>query len=79
MKENVLRGLKRASWLFAAIVGVTTIIVMSVEGWDWDYPEGYGYLFPTIAFTVIAFALFRMAIWVIKGFARTDNKNIDSK
>ena len=70
MKQNVLLGLKRASWLFAGLVGVITMVVeASHEGWD--YPEDYLPL--TIVFTVIGFLLFRVAIWVVKAFLASDN------
>jgi len=68
MKANVIVGLKRASWLFAVIVGlVTMIVVASDEGWDPEY-----WLPITIIASVIGFIVFRIAIWVFKGFAGVD-------
>ena len=62
MKAQTLKGLKRASWLFALLVGIITIFA------DDSYPE-YG-----IVGAIIAFIVARIALWVIKGFSAQDTK-----
>ncbi len=76
MKTNVIVGLKRASWLFAMIVGLVTMIVVA-SGEGWDYPEDY--LPGTVIATVIGFIVFRIAIWVFKAFAGMDKEDSGSE
>ncbi len=75
--DQVLLGLKRASWLFALVAGlVTSIIINSDRYSSWDEPDEY--LPGTIAACVIAFVVFRITIWVFKGFSSTDASDTSS-
>jgi hypothetical protein len=63
MNINLLTGLKRASWLFAAIAGV---IAMIISAYECDYfSEALLLVFFS---SLIAFLVFRLGIWVAKGF-----------
>ena len=67
-KENILLGLKRASWLFALVSGLlTAIIITSDRHIYWEDPEEY--LLHSIVACAIAFSVFRIGIWVFKAFA----------
>jgi len=67
-KENVLLGLKRASWLFGLIGTLIAAFFIKVEEYaDWDEPDEY--LFQSIVVGAIIFGLFRIGIWVFKAFA----------
>ena len=66
-KETILFGLYRASWLFALVTGlITAIIIVSDRYIDWDDADEY--LVHSIVACVIAFAVFRIGIWVYKAF-----------
>ena len=65
MKEHILLGLKRASWLFALMCGIVGLIWGVVWGayeYEWALIIGG----PTVG----GFLLFRLAIWVAKGFSK---------
>lgn len=64
-RNRLLIVLKRASWFTTVAVGSILLLVLATnEGWD--YPEDY--LPTTLIATVVTFILFRIAIWVVKGF-----------
>ena len=63
-KQRILLGLQRASWLFALVVAVIIVTSDERDTLDlWDFPGDY------IAGSLIAFFVFRIGIWVFKGFA----------
>ena len=63
MNENALRGLKRASWLFALLTGIGTVIFVD------DDIDG---LVIGLFMAIVGFIVARIAIWVVKGFSTRD-------
>ncbi len=64
-RNRLLIVLKRASWFTTVAVGSILLLVLATKE-GWEYPEDY--LPPTLIATAVTFVLFRIAIWVVKGF-----------
>lgn len=75
-EENILRGLKRASWFFALLSSLIAATIYSEAFEDWYHLEYY--LPPTIIAGIVAFLVFRIGIWVVKGFFGREDEISDS-
>jgi hypothetical protein len=71
---RLIDGLKRASWLFAIIVGLITMVIVGRD----EYWDPISFLPSTIIAAVIGFIVFRIGIWVAKGFI-TGSKEVSGK
>lgn len=58
--ESLMVGLKRASWLVAALAFVVSMIAQGDDDWD--------ALVISVIVAAISFGLARLAIWVVDGF-----------
>jgi hypothetical protein len=70
--KNILKGLYRASWLFSLVGFILTAFFIIDDSYiDWDEPHGY--FGGAVIGAVTSFLLFRIGIWVYKGFVDADD------
>jgi hypothetical protein len=82
MKNNhVLIGLKRASWLFSLIIGIIAFAKLGYDNrWRFNFPEEI--IIATLKSTIIGFIgfiVFRIGIWVYKGFVGYSKNKSENK
>ena len=73
MKENAPRGLKRASWLFALVAGIGTVVMQVPSELPFATLARPGR--PWLFMAIVGFIVARIAIWVVKGFSTRDIQN----
>lgn len=78
MKPNIEKGLKRFAFLFAIITASCSVLIVALsKPYSWTlYPENY--LLPIGIGTVGGYLLFRLIIWIIKGFSEKD-ESVETK
>ena len=78
MKPNIERGLKRFSWLFGIITGGLGFIIQGeILFYRFKPNLIIGYVISTLIGMAIGFLVFRLIIWIIKGFSKDELINSD--